>query len=137
MPTVLVRLSVLGDAVHDTRTRQVDDAVGDQLGMDAEVAMVAQRRHDRVGDRADAGLDRGPVGHPFGDELGDALVDRRRIGAGATSTSGRSTSVQPTTWLTCTWLRPNVRGIRGLASRKKRARPMNDATVVGVDAEQK
>ena len=49
-------------------------------------------------------------------------------GGGGTSTSGRSTSTQPSTWLTWIWLRPNVRGCWALASRKKRARPMNDAT---------
>ena len=37
---------------------------------------------------------------------------------GGTSTSGRSTSVQPATWLTCTWFRPNVRGMRAFTSRK-------------------
>ena len=46
----------------------------------------------------------------------------------ATSTRGRSTSTQPRIWLTWSWLRPNVRGIRALASRKNLARPMNDAT---------
>ena len=50
-----------------------------------------------------------------------------RCGA-ATSTRGRSTSTQPRIWLTWSWLRPNVRGIRALASRKNLARPMNDAT---------
>jgi hypothetical protein len=48
--------------------------------------------------------------------------------AGVTSTSGRSTSTHPSTWLTWTWLRPKVRGICAFASRKKRARPMNEAT---------
>jgi hypothetical protein len=47
---------------------------------------------------------------------------------GGISTSGRSTSVQPATWLTCTWLRPKVRGIRPLTSRKNGTLPMNGAT---------
>ena len=46
---------------------------------------------------------------------------------GAMATNGRSTSVQPVTWLTCTWLRPNVRGIRAFTSRKNGTRPMNGA----------
>ena len=48
------------------------------------------------------------------------------LGAGGTSTGTASDSVQPTTWLMCTWLRPKVRGSEGLASRNMRARPMND-----------
>ena len=39
-------------------------------------------------------------------------------GGGGTATRGRSTSVQPATWLTWIWLRPNVRGIRAFTSRK-------------------
>ncbi len=48
--------------------------------------------------------------------------------AGGTSTRGRSTSTQPLTWLTWSWLRPKVRGICWLASRKNGARPMSDDT---------
>ena len=58
-----------------------------------------------------------------------AICSSSSVRAGApTSTSGRSTSTQPSTWLTWIWLRPNVRGIWALASRKNRARPMNEVT---------
>jgi hypothetical protein len=43
---------------------------------------------------------------------------------GGMLTSGRSLWHQPTTWLTCNWLRPNVRGMCSVTSRKTRARPM-------------
>ena len=39
-----------------------------------------------------------------------------------------SDSLHPTTWRMWFWLRPKVRGICRFASRKKRARPMKDAT---------
>ena len=48
--------------------------------------------------------------------------------AGGTSTSGRSTSTQPATWLLWIWLRPNVRGIRWFTSRKNGTVPMKGAT---------
>ena len=47
---------------------------------------------------------------------------------GGTSTSGRSVRDHPSTWLTCTELRPNVRGICSLTSRKIGQRPTNEAT---------
>ena len=47
---------------------------------------------------------------------------------GGTSSSGRSTSTQPATWDTCSWFRPNVRGIWALVSRKNGTWPMKDAT---------
>ena len=43
---------------------------------------------------------------------------------GGTAISGRSLWHQPTTWLTWSWLRPNVRGMCSVTSRKNRARPM-------------
>ena len=68
---------------------------------------------------------------PFGIRSATKAAIRSSIAlrdGGGTSTSGRSTSTHPTTWLTWIWLRPNVRGIWALASRKNRARPMNDDT---------
>ena len=47
---------------------------------------------------------------------------------GGTSTSGRSTSHHPATCERCKALRPMVRGIRALASRKNGTLPMNGAT---------
>ena len=69
-----------------------------------------------------------PLGIRSATKRGDPVVDRRCAAVAATSTRGRSTSTQPRIWLTWSWLRPNVRGIRALASRKNLARPMNDAT---------
>ena len=58
-----------------------------------------------------------------------AIRSSTRVGSGGvSSTRGRSTSTQPRIWLTWSWLRPNVRGIWALASRKNLARPMNDDT---------
>ena len=58
-----------------------------------------------------------------------AMRRSRSFGAtGGTSTSGRDDSHHPTTCETWIWLRPNVRGICGLASRKNGARPISEAT---------
>ena len=56
---------------------EVDEPVGQELGVDAEVAVVAQAGEQGVRDRPDAGLDGGPVRDPLGDVGGDPLVDAR------------------------------------------------------------
>ena len=43
----------------------------DNLGMDAEVVIALERRAHRVGDRADAELDAGPVADLLGDQAAD------------------------------------------------------------------
>ena len=58
---------------------QVDHPVGDQLGVDAEVAVIAQRGEHGVGDGADPGLDGRPVGHPLGDQRRDRMVEPVRL----------------------------------------------------------
>ena len=105
-------VEVLADAVDDAGLDEVDDAVGQQLGVDAEVAMVGEGGEDGVRGGADADLDRGAVGDAFGDVGGDAGVELV-ASPPAISMSGRSTSHQPSTCDTWSWLRPNVRGIRG------------------------
>ena len=75
---------------------------------------------------------------PFGIRSATCAAIRASISDGrdgGTSTRGRSASVQPSTWLTWIWFRPNVRGIRALTSRKNGAFPMNGADVVAVGAE--
>lgn len=57
------------------------DAIGDQLGVQAEVVVIVQQPQDRVRNRADSGLTSGSVGDALGDEGGDlqiALGHRRR-----------------------------------------------------------
>ncbi len=68
-------IEVFADAVDHAGLDQIDDTVGEQLGVDTEVAMVHQGGHDRVRDGADAGLQGGPVGDPFGDVVGDRAVE--------------------------------------------------------------
>lgn len=71
-------VEVFANAVDDAALHQVDDAVGEQLGVNTELPVVAQRRHDRVRYRPDPALDRGPVGNPIGNVLGDCVVERPR-----------------------------------------------------------
>ena len=76
-----------GDAALD----EVDDPVGQQLGVDAEVAVVAQRVEHRVRDAADPDLQRRAVGDALHD--GAAIARSRSSGfAIGTATSGRSHS---------------------------------------------
>ena len=67
---------------------EVHHAVGDQLGVQPEVAVVVQHAENRVRDRADPGLDGCAVGNAFGDERGDLAVPRPTVGGGGTSISG-------------------------------------------------
>ena len=68
----LVAPQPLVDAGDRAAIDEIDDAVGQQLGVDAEVAVVAQRLEHGVGDPADADLQRRPVG----DVLDDGGRDR-------------------------------------------------------------
>ena len=69
-----------------------------------------------------------PSGMRSAIERRDALVEPPSVPAGGPRGAGSRPRIHPTIWLTWTWLRPNVRGIAGLASRKNRARPMNEET---------
>ena len=128
VPTILPGAQPLAGAGDDAPLDQVDQPVGQQLGVDAQVAVVAEPLQQGVGDGADAGLDGGAVGDPLGHVLGDGAVDLASATAGA-HLDQRPVDLRssPTTWLTWTWLRPNVRGIRSLTSRKNGTRPMNGA----------
>ena len=99
----------LAGACDHPPVHQVDEPVRQQLGVDAQVAVVAQVLQERARDAADAGLDRGAIRHPLCHQA--AMARSTSLGRAGATISGRSTSVHPTTWLACTWLRPNVRGI--------------------------
>jgi hypothetical protein len=73
-PDHLGPVEALLHAVDHARLDEVDHAVGHEFGVDAEVLVVRQRRHDRVGDCTDAGLDRRAVRDPFGHEGGDLEI---------------------------------------------------------------
>ena len=53
---------------------ELDEGVGEQLGVHAEIAVLPQSSQQRIGDRPDAGLDRGAVWDALGDQRRDALV---------------------------------------------------------------
>ena len=78
--TTLFGRSVLRVSGHHALLDEVDDAVGEQLRVDAEVAVIAERGEDGVRDRADADLERRAVGDPLDDPLGDRLVTLVRHG---------------------------------------------------------
>ncbi len=67
-------VQALADAIDHAGLHEVDHTVGEQLGVDAEVLVVGERRHDRVGDRADTGLDGRAVRDPLCDQRSDLAV---------------------------------------------------------------
>ena len=87
----LVAAQLLADAGRDAGLDEVHDPVGQQLGVDAEVAVAAEPLEHGVGDPADADLQRRAVRDPLDDPA--AIARSRSSGAaGGTSTSGRSAS---------------------------------------------
>ena len=70
----LAPLPLLVHAGDHTALDEIDRAVREEFGVDAEVSMVAQERQDRVGHGTDAGLQGGAVGDPLGDECADAEI---------------------------------------------------------------
>jgi hypothetical protein len=68
----LVRADRLVRAGDDAALDEVHDAVGQQFGVDAEVAPIVQCAHQRVGDPADADLQ----GRPWREAVEDRLRDR-------------------------------------------------------------
>ena len=62
--------------VDDAGLHQIGDSVADRPGMDAETPFAAERAGHRLGDRAEAQLDRRAVGDQPGDVVGDGAVDR-------------------------------------------------------------
>ena len=86
------RLAAAGD---HARLDQVDDAVGDHLGVDAQVLLVLEELQHRLRDAADAELD----GRAVLDQRGDVLADlarclASRLGRRALSMSGASAGHQ-------------------------------------------
>ena len=67
----LAAVALLGRAGDDAGLDQVDDRVGEHLGVDPEVALVGQRHRGRRRDRTDPELERRPVR----DELRHVLAD--------------------------------------------------------------
>ncbi len=72
--TILLRCVALRGAGDHAALDQVDDAVAQQLGVHAELAVVAQQAEHAVGHRADPGLQRRAVGDALGHQLGDRPV---------------------------------------------------------------
>ena len=76
-------------AVNHSRFHQVDDAVGTHFRVNAEIMLVVEAMQYRLGDAADAGLNRCAVGNErsyvashvhmhFGEGLGVKLEERSR-----------------------------------------------------------
>ena len=102
-------------AVDDAGLDEVDDAVGAHLGLDAEVALVAQALQHCLGDAADAGLQRGAIG------ISEATfrATRRCVsvhGSAWSSSNGRDVSTTAERRLTWIKVSPCVRGIRWFTS---------------------
>ena len=67
-------------AVDDPFANQLKHAVGEHLGMDTQVLMVAQLRKHRIGNRTDTHLQGSPVLNQGSHVLADFLFHRRRLG---------------------------------------------------------
>ena len=63
---------------HHAGLDQIHDAVGEHLGVDAEVVLAEQAPQRRIGNRADAHLQRGAIGHQRRDVSADGVLHRRR-----------------------------------------------------------
>ena len=64
------------------RVDEIDDPVGEQLGMDPEISVTLEQGQQGVGHPADPGLNRRTVGNAIRDHRGDGLVgvgDDRRM----------------------------------------------------------
>ena len=73
--TILPAVALLAGTGDDARLDEVDDRVREHLGVDAEVALVAEgQRHGRR-DGADPELERRAVGHELRDVLADPPLD--------------------------------------------------------------
>src|SRR5262249_61343961 len=71
----LVPVRSLARARDDALLDQVDEAVREQLRVDAELAVAVEQGQHRVRHRADASLERRAVRNAFGDQRRDATVD--------------------------------------------------------------
>ena len=108
-------MDVLAAVRDDAGLDEIDHAVGEHLGVDAEVVLVEQAAQHRVGNRADAHLQRRAVGDERGDVLADGVLDRvdGRGGVRVERAIGIHERATRSTW---TSVLPCVRGIRSLIS---------------------
>ena len=101
----LVAAQLLAHAGRHAGLDEVDDPVGEQLGVDAEVAVAAEPLQHRVRDAADADLQRRAVGDPLDDRGGDRAValvgrggrdlDERPVGLAVAEQLGGVDLVEP------------------------------------------
>ena len=68
-------LETVGD---DARVHKIDDAVGEHLRVNAQIVLVGQPPEGCVGDRANAHLQRRPIGHQIRHMRADLIVHRSR-----------------------------------------------------------
>ena len=73
-------VELLGHSVDHPALDEVHQAVGDELGVHAEIPVIDERGHHGVGDGADARLDRRPVRDALGHEGRDPVVDVGAVG---------------------------------------------------------
>jgi hypothetical protein len=93
----LVRSQRLARAGHDALLDEVDDSVGEQLRVDAEVAVIAERDEHRVRNRPMPTWSVAPWGSRS--TIRCAIASPRSSGtAGGISASGLSRSHQPSSW---------------------------------------
>lgn len=69
-------------AVDHAGFDEIDDAIGEEFGVDAEVAFVSKRVEYGVGDGTDAELEGGTIGDGVGDVTTDLLGDRAGVALG-------------------------------------------------------
>ena len=74
--TILSRVQALAGVGDDALVVEVDHALAEHLGVDAEVVLFVQEQQHGVGDAADAELQAGAVVDEAGDVLADGLFDR-------------------------------------------------------------
>ena len=80
MVTTLPGVQPLAGAGDHAALDEMDEGVGEQLGMHAEVAVLGQTPEECTRDRPDAGLDRRPVRDPLGHVRSDPCIDLGRSG---------------------------------------------------------
>ncbi len=68
-------VAALAHPGHDAFVDQRHQPIGEQLGVNAEVGVIAELFEHGVRDGADPGLDRGAVRDAFGDEGADGVID--------------------------------------------------------------
>ena len=109
----LVAVQGLAGVGDDALVVEVDDALAEHLGVDAEVVLLVQEQQHRVGDAADAELQAGAVVDEAGDVLADGLFDG--ADPGRLQLDDRRASLSTTMSMSLTWMNesPWVRGMLG------------------------